>query len=128
MPAVQFRPAPDAGDIAAGGKAFLEAGRGFGGLESVLGLRPVFRRPGHCIRGCVLLCWLVLLLIRVAGRRTGQAWNRTVAEVGRVREAALAGGAGQLVQAAPPAAGQAALCRGCGIRPPSRTTTAAGPA
>lgn len=50
-------------------KNLLKAERGFHDLKSSLPLRPVFHRLEHRIRAHVLLCWLALLLIRVAGRR-----------------------------------------------------------
>ncbi|MDQ3708809.1 MAG: hypothetical protein M3387_05815 [Actinomycetota bacterium] len=34
----------------------------------------MFHRLEHRIRAHVLLCWLALLLIRVAERTTGQTW------------------------------------------------------
>ena len=39
-------------------------------------LRPVFHRLEHRIRAHVLLCWLALLLIRIAERQTEQTWRR----------------------------------------------------
>jgi hypothetical protein len=72
----------------------------------------------------VLLCWLALLLIRVAERRTGQTWNRIATQLGRVHEVTLTGDAGQLVQTTPLTAEQATLFRDCGIKPPPRITAA----
>jgi len=53
-------------DAALGYKSLLEAERGFRDLKSSLLLRPVFHRLEHRIRAHVLLCWLALLLTRVA--------------------------------------------------------------
>jgi len=58
-------------DVALGYKNLLEAERGFRDLKSTIELRPVFHRIEPRIRAHVLLCWLALLLIRVAERRTG---------------------------------------------------------
>ena len=58
-------------DVALGYKNLLEAERGFRDLKSTIELRPVFHRLEPRIRAHVLLCWLALLLIRVAERRTG---------------------------------------------------------
>ena len=63
-------------DVALGYKNLLEAERGFRDLKSTLELRPVFHRIEPRIRAHVLLCWLALLLIRVAERRTGLTWRR----------------------------------------------------
>jgi len=57
-------------DVALGYKNLLEAERGFRDLKSTLDLRPVYHRIEPRIRAHVLLCWLALLLIRVAERRT----------------------------------------------------------
>ena len=53
-------------DIAAGYKQLLEVERGWRDMKSVLDLHPVYHRLEERIRAHVLLCWLALLLIRVA--------------------------------------------------------------
>ncbi|MFD4395575.1 hypothetical protein [Kitasatospora sp. NPDC058397] len=108
-------------EIAVGYKALLEAERGFRGLKTVLELRPVFHHLEHRIRAHVLLCWLALLLIRVAERHTGQTWNRISTELGRVHEVTLTGDAGQLTQTTPLTSEQATIYRVCGIKPPPRS-------
>ena len=65
-------PAMTADDIALGYKQLLEVERGWRDMKSVLDLRPVFHRLEERIRAHVLLCWLALLLIRVAENKTGQ--------------------------------------------------------
>ena len=62
-------------DVALGYKNLLEAERGFRDMKSTLQLRPVFHRLEPRIRAHVLLCWLALLLVRVAERRTGRDWG-----------------------------------------------------
>jgi Transposase len=47
----------------------MEAGRAFRTMTSTLDLRPVYHRLDDRIRAHVLLCWLALLLVRVAERR-----------------------------------------------------------
>ena len=76
-------------DVALGYKNLLEAERGFRDLKSTLELRPVFHRIEPRIRAHVLLCWLALLLIRVAERRTGITWRRITTELGRVHAVTL---------------------------------------
>ncbi|MCH0567188.1 hypothetical protein [Streptomyces sp. MUM 2J] len=112
-------------EVATGYKALLEAERGFRDLKTVLELRPVFHRLEHRIRAHVLLCWLVLLLIRVAERSTGRTWNRISAELGRIHEVTLTGDAGQVIQTTPLSPEQASVFRDSGIKPPPRITTAA---
>ena len=75
----------------------LEAERGFRDLKSTLDLRPVFHRIEPRIRAHVLLCWLGLLLILDAERRTGLTWRRITLELGRVHAVTLTGTAGSVV-------------------------------
>lgn len=63
-------------------------------LKSTLELRPVFHWLAHRIHAHVLLCWLSLLLVRVAERATGQTWRRIAADLGRIHEVTLATDAG----------------------------------
>jgi hypothetical protein len=45
----------------------------------------------HRLEPHVLLCWLALLLIRVAERRTGQTWRTLARELGRLHAITLTG-------------------------------------
>jgi hypothetical protein len=94
-------------DVALGYKNLLEAERGFRDLKSTLDLRPVFHRIEPRIRAHVLLCWLALLLIRVAERRTGLTWRHIDIELGRVHAVTLTGSAGTVVQTTPLSEAQA---------------------
>lgn len=80
-----------AGDTAMGYKNLLEAERGFRDLKSELLLRPIFHRLEHRIRAHVLICWLALLLTRVAERSTGQSWRNIRRETARLKQVTLAG-------------------------------------
>jgi len=59
-------PSLSAEDIAAGYKQLLEVERGWRDMKTHLDLRPVHHRKEERIRAHVLLCWLALLLIRIA--------------------------------------------------------------
>jgi hypothetical protein len=61
-------------DIAVGYKQLLEVERGWRDMKSVLDLRPVYHHLEDRIRAHVLLCWLALLLVRVAETTTGTTW------------------------------------------------------
>ena len=61
-------------DIALGYKQLLEVERGWRDMKQVIDLRPVYHRREERIRAHVILCWLALLLIRVAENETGQPW------------------------------------------------------
>ncbi|MEJ7893290.1 MAG: hypothetical protein WKF94_11690 [Solirubrobacteraceae bacterium] len=50
----------------------------------------------------VLICWLALLLIRVAERQTGHTWRRIALELGRLKLVALTGPDGTVEQTTPP--------------------------
>ncbi|MDQ2760688.1 MAG: IS1634 family transposase [Actinomycetota bacterium] len=55
-------------DVALGYKNVLEAERGFRDLKGTIRLRPVYHRKEDRIRSHVLICFLALVVIRVAGR------------------------------------------------------------
>ena len=61
-------------DIALGYKQLLEVERAFRTLKSTLCLRPVYHSRDDRIRSHVLICWLALLLVRIAEVETGQTW------------------------------------------------------
>jgi len=89
-------------DVALGYKNLLEAERGFRDMKSTLELRPVFHRLEHRIRAHVLICWLGLLLIRVAERQSGQTWRRIALELQRLQLITLTGPDGAVEQTTPP--------------------------
>jgi hypothetical protein len=83
---------------------------------------PVFHRLEPRIRAHVLLCWLALLLIRVAERRTGMTWRRIALELGRLHAITLVGPAGTVVQTTEPTTTQLGILRACELTPPPRIT------
>jgi hypothetical protein len=87
-------------DIAAGYKQLLEVERGWRDMKSVLDLRPVCHRLEERIRAHVILCWLALLLIRVAENHTGQAWPAMRRDFQRIHIGTFTGPAGTFRQRA----------------------------
>jgi hypothetical protein len=85
-------------DAALGYKNLLEAERSFRDLKGTLRIRPVFHRLDDRIRAHVLICWLALLLVRIAERHTSQTWRRTRTELERIKLVTLAGQAGSVQQ------------------------------
>ena len=85
-------------DIAAGYKQLLEVERGWRDMKSVLDLRPVYHRLEERIRAHVLLCWLALLLIRVAENQAGQTWPAMRRELQRISIGTFTGPAGTFRQ------------------------------
>ncbi|MCL4440716.1 MAG: IS1634 family transposase [Firmicutes bacterium] len=61
-------------DIALGYKQLMEVEAAFRTLKTTLDLRPVYHRKDERIRAHVLLCWLALLLVRLAEVETKQTW------------------------------------------------------
>ena len=109
-------------DAALGYKNLLEAERGFRDLKSHLLLRPVFHRLEHRIRAHVLICWLALLLTRVAERGSGQTWRNINRQLGRIVQVTLTGPAGTVVQTTPLNPEQKAIYKTLSIQPPARVT------
>ena len=85
-------------DIATGYKQLLEVERGWRDMKQVLDLRPVYHRLEERIRAHVLLCWLALLLIRIAENTTGQTWPAMRRELDRIHLGTFTGPAGTFRQ------------------------------
>jgi transposase len=112
-----------AADVALGYKNLLEAERAFRDLKTTLELRPIWHRLEHRIRAHVLLCWLALLLVRVAERQTSSTWRRINTELGRLHLVTLAGPAGRVEQTTALAPAQRELFAATGIAPPPPVTS-----
>jgi len=81
-------------DIALGYKQLLEIERGWRDMKTTLDLRPVRHRKEDRIRAHVILCWLALLLIRIAETQTNQTWRNLRDELQRMHVGSFAGPAG----------------------------------
>jgi transposase len=110
-------------DVALGYKNLLEAERGFRDLKSTLELRPVFHRLERRIRAHILLCWLALLMIRLAERQTGQTWRRIDLDMQRLHLVTLTGPVGSVTHTTTLTAAQRQILTALKIDPPSRVTT-----
>jgi len=91
-------PTLSAEDIAIGYKQLLEVERGWRDMKSVLDLRPVYHRLEDRIRAHVLLCWLALLLVRVAETTTGATWPTIRPTLQRLHLVTFTGPAGTFRQ------------------------------
>jgi len=91
-------PKLSAEDIALGYKQLLEVERGWRDMKTTLDLRPVFHRREDRIRAHILLCWLGLLLIRIAETTTGHTWTKIRTEVERLHLGVFTGPAGTFRQ------------------------------
>ncbi len=88
--------APD--DLAAAYKQLIAVERGWRDMKNALGLRPVFHYREDRIRAHVQLCWLALLLIRVAENATTDTWRNLRHELDRMHLVTLATPDGHVAQ------------------------------
>jgi hypothetical protein len=107
-------------DIALGYKQLLEVERGWKDMKQVIDLRPVYHRREDRIRARVILCWLALLLMRVAENETGRPWNRIRAGLQRQHAVTWTGPAGTFRQATDLTKPQRDLCTALSIEPPKK--------
>jgi transposase len=91
-------PTLSAEDIALGYKQLLEVERGWRDMKSTLELRPVFHRLEDRIRAHVILCWLALLLIRLAETAAGDTWRNLRHELDHCHLLELAGSTRRVLQ------------------------------
>ncbi|GAB6172667.1 IS1634 family transposase [Paradesulfitobacterium aromaticivorans] len=68
-------------DVALGFKQLYEVEHAFRTLKTTLELRPVYHRKEERIRAHVVLCWLALLLVRLAEVNTHQTWENLRSEL-----------------------------------------------
>jgi transposase len=109
-------------DVALGYKNLLQAERSFRDMKSTLALRPVYHRLEPRIRAHVLLCWLALLLVRVAERRAEMTWTTINRQLSRVHAVTLTGTAGTVVHTTPLNTIQAGIVSACGLPQPPAVT------
>jgi hypothetical protein len=91
-------PTLSAEDIALGYKQLLEVERGWRDMKQIIDLRPVYHRKEERIRAHVLLCWLALLLIRIAETTTGDTWHNIRRHLDRLHIGTFTGPTGVLRQ------------------------------
>jgi transposase len=85
-------------DVALGYKQLYEVEDAFRTLKSTLELRPMYHRLEDRIKSHVLLCWLALLLIRVAETRTVSTWSHIRKELQRIHLGVFKGVNGEIHQ------------------------------
>jgi hypothetical protein len=78
-------------DIALGYKSLYEAERGWRDLKkTTVNIRPVYHRREDRIRAHVQLCWLALLVLRVAEIAVGDTWRNIRNELDRIHLVTMA--------------------------------------
>jgi len=113
-------PKLSAEDIALGYKQLLEVERGWRDMKQVIDLRPVWHRREDRIRAHVILCWLALLLARIAENACGQTWPELRRELGRIHLGTFTGPAGTFRQRTEITKRQAAILKALDISAPPR--------
>jgi hypothetical protein len=91
-------PKMTAEDIALGYKQLLQVERGWRDMKQVIDLRPVYHRKEERIRAHVALCWLALLLARVAENACDGTWPELRRQLDRIHVGTFAGPAGTFRQ------------------------------
>lgn len=94
-------------------KGLLDVERGFRDLKQVLEVRPVYHRKEERIRAHVTLCFLALVLIRVAENATGDTWPVIARELDRIHAIDLHGSTGRIRQRTEITPDQAAILDAC---------------
>jgi Transposase DDE domain len=91
-------PTIPAADLAILYKGLLDVERCWRDLKQVIDIRPVYHSKDQRIKAHVLLCYLALMLIRVAENATGHTWKRIRYEMQRMHLGQFTGPAGHLQQ------------------------------
>jgi hypothetical protein len=112
-------------DIALGYRQLLEVERGWRDMKQVIDLRPVYHRKEERIRAHVILCWLALLLIRIAETTAGTTWNKITDELGLLTLGTFTGPGGTFRQTADLTPAQHAILASLQIAAPKKIIQAA---
>ena len=111
-------PTLSAEDVALGYKQLLEIERAWRDMKTTLDLRPVHHRKEDRIRAHVLLCWLALLLIRIAENQAHDTWRNLRDELQRMHLGTFTGPAGTSRQRTELTASQREILRALNVAPP----------
>jgi Transposase DDE domain len=107
-------------DLAAAYKQLIAVERGWRDMKGALRLRPVFHHREDRIRTHVQLCWLALLLIRVAENAAGDTWRNLHHELDRMHLVTLATSDGRVAQRSAATSGQQAIFGALDLREPPK--------
>lgn len=108
-------------DIALGYKALYEAERGWRDIKkSTVNLRPVYHRREDRIRAHVQLCWLALLILRVAEVEVGDTWRNIRNELDRMHLVTFTAASGTVSQRSELTPGQRRILSALELAEPTR--------
>ena len=116
-------------DIALGYRQLLEVERGWRDMKQILDLRPIYHRHPDRIRAHIILCWLALLLIRIAETRTGDTWTNLRHQLDQMHLGTFTGPAGTITRRTATTTRQHEIWRSLELpEPPQVSTITARPA
>jgi hypothetical protein len=107
-------------DLAAAYKQLVAVERGWKDMKGALRLRPVYHYREDRIRAHIQLCWLALLLIRVAETAAGDTWRNLRHELDRMHLVTLATADGRVAQRSAATPGQQAILHALDLREPPK--------
>lgn len=105
-------------DVALGYKQLLEVEDAFRTMKQSLELRPVYHRLSDRIHAHVLLCWLGLLLIRVAETKMQDSWRNIRQTLERMHLGEFVGPEGRVLQRTETTPPQQHIFKALGIKEP----------
>ena len=107
-------------DLALAYKQLSQVEAGWRDLKGSLRLRPIYHHREDRIRSHVQLCWLGLLLIRVAENATGDTWRNLRHELDRMHLVTLETSEGRIAKRSATTKGQRDIFAGLEIREPAQ--------
>lgn len=107
-------------DLALAYKQLSQVERGWRDVKGALRLRPVYHHREDRIRSHVQLCWLALLLVRVAENATGDTWRNLRHELDRMALVTLETAAGRLAKRSATTKGQREIFAALEIAEPAQ--------
>jgi hypothetical protein len=109
-----------ADDVVLGYKQLFEIERVFRDLKHLVDIRPVYHRLADRIKAHVLLCWLAMLMIRVAENETEQTWQKMRKDLASLQAGIHRTSSGEVWQTNPLRAEVKQLLERLKIKPPPR--------
>ena len=103
-----------------GYKQLWQIERAWRDMKQVIDLRPVYHRKEERIRAHVLLCWLALLLVRIAENGCADSWPNLRRELQKMKLGSFAGAAGSFCQRTEITAAQRAILAKLDLAEPPR--------
>ncbi len=107
-------------DVALGYKQLMEVERAFRTLKTTLDPRPVYHRKDDRIESHVFLCFLALLLVRIAERKTSMTWDSIKAQMERLHLGEFFSKEGRVFQTTEPTREQVNILKQLKISQPQR--------